>query len=377
MVAAAVPSGAGTVPEHSHTLRVRLEAPVADQRIIAECAKHGPLGGFHWAASDTAFVVYMRRADSDAALVALGGGGVKVCGVAVVEAERAAATPVPAQPYYIDLSGVAPADVAARFAGVPVVQVQVGGMAPARRSLIDTTASFVVRCGRPFEEAVALRERENPHFAFLRRPYTTAEHLYYRWRLYSLSQGDTLAHWRTRPFQLFLGGAVWLPPPAERPQRGRGGERALTAAEKEELFGLLRGLEGTVGSVRATMVFCVEKAADNAAGDVAHVVSDALSLRGTPWAARLARLHLLSDVLFNAAAQHPAPKAPGAALRPHLERRLPAVMGFLRHAVEARMGSEEAAAAKRRVAEVLAVWRSWRVFPDAYVIRLQRAFEAE
>ena len=38
------------------------------------------------------------------------------------------------------------------------------------------------------------------------------EHIYYRWRLYSLSQGDTKSRWRDEPFQMFEGGPWWIPP---------------------------------------------------------------------------------------------------------------------------------------------------------------------
>lgn len=37
-------------------------------------------------------------------------------------------------------------------------------------------------------------------------------HKYYRWRVYSLSQGDSLQKWRTAPFQMVEGGPFWVPP---------------------------------------------------------------------------------------------------------------------------------------------------------------------
>ena len=38
------------------------------------------------------------------------------------------------------------------------------------------------------------------------------ENIYYRWRVYSLGQGDGFDHWRQRPFQFYLGGNIWHPP---------------------------------------------------------------------------------------------------------------------------------------------------------------------
>ncbi|CAF5119256.1 unnamed protein product, partial [Rotaria socialis] len=37
-------------------------------------------------------------------------------------------------------------------------------------------------------------------------------HTYYRWKLYSILQGDTVAAWRTDAFRLFKNGSLWLPP---------------------------------------------------------------------------------------------------------------------------------------------------------------------
>jgi len=50
-----------------------------------------------------------------------------------------------------------------------------------------------------------IREATNAQFSFM---FNTAlpEHRYYRWRTYSLSQGDTLKAWRSAPFQMVAGG---------------------------------------------------------------------------------------------------------------------------------------------------------------------------
>lgn len=55
------------------------------------------------------------------------------------------------------------------------------------------------------------RERQNPEFAFMIFP-NTEENNYYRWRVFSLFQGDSLTNWRKEPFQMQPGGVVWVPP---------------------------------------------------------------------------------------------------------------------------------------------------------------------
>jgi U2-associated protein SR140 len=37
-------------------------------------------------------------------------------------------------------------------------------------------------------------------------------HIYYRWKLYSILQGDSTQRWRTEEFRMFKGGSVWRPP---------------------------------------------------------------------------------------------------------------------------------------------------------------------
>jgi U2-associated protein SR140 len=38
------------------------------------------------------------------------------------------------------------------------------------------------------------------------------EHIYYRWRLFSLLQGDSKEDWRMDEFRMFKGGSLWKPP---------------------------------------------------------------------------------------------------------------------------------------------------------------------
>lgn len=82
--------------------------------------------------------------------------------------------------------------------------------------LMDLLAAAVARGGPMVEEEVAKREETNPSFAFLQVEWRDARSHYYRWRLYSLLQGDTLTSWRTTPFQLVAeaDAYVWKPPPA-------------------------------------------------------------------------------------------------------------------------------------------------------------------
>lgn len=41
----------------------------------------------------------------------------------------------------------------------------------------------------------------------------SAQHVYYRWKLYSILQGDRCGYWPTDKFRLYQGGSWWIPPP--------------------------------------------------------------------------------------------------------------------------------------------------------------------
>ena len=98
-------------------------------------------------------------------------------------------------------------------------------------AFLDLIAVHVAVGGPAVEDEVRMREANNPYFAFLRAPWHDPAAVYYRWRLYSLLQGDSLQQWRTAPFVMEVVGHgsgaggpsvpppgvhapfVWVPPP--------------------------------------------------------------------------------------------------------------------------------------------------------------------
>lgn len=101
--------------------------------------------------------------------------------------------------------------------GAPVIQVpDHTSISLSQLVLLDLVATAVSKGGPTVEEEIARREENNPHFEFLQTAWDDERMLYYRWRLYSLLQGDTLMQWRTGPFQMEKGSCalVWIPPRA-------------------------------------------------------------------------------------------------------------------------------------------------------------------
>ncbi|ORY13333.1 hypothetical protein BCR33DRAFT_731769 [Rhizoclosmatium globosum] len=92
------------------------------------------------------------------------------------------------------------------------VQVQV----PSNRETlfrIHRTIEFVILHGPTFEAAVMGKERNNPGFSFL-FDHSSPDHVYYRWKLFSLLHGDAKrSGWNEEPFVMFEeSGIYWIPP---------------------------------------------------------------------------------------------------------------------------------------------------------------------
>ena len=229
---------------------------------------------------------------------------------------------------------------------------------PLRLKFITTVASFVAKDGSVLEKKLIETQSFNPDFQFLtprddadavsvvgggacEDEERFAEHVFYRWRVYSFAQGDGLNSWRTEPFVMFEPhGRFWIPPPPnelaaqeeeeaeERRERGRidaREERRRLAEEKRDCTttGAQMRREGGEGvrlndwergvfrellrdrlcasqdSICEAMAFAFDKS--GAAREISELLRDALleSRNGISVDTRVARLFLLSDILFN------------------------------------------------------------------------------
>ena len=112
---------------------------------------------------------------------------------------------------------------------------------PDQRHLIDTLAQYVAVDGDSLEQAVRMREAENPAYAFLRPAGNSdlessevqAQRHYYRWRTISLIMGSEMEHWRDQPFRLVVGGPFWVPPTSPAPPLSKPPSPASTTALRD------------------------------------------------------------------------------------------------------------------------------------------------
>ena len=313
-----------------------------------------------------------------------------------------------------------------------------------KRYVIDTMASYVAQDGHMFEKHIMSKEYENAFilpsggegnptgdlFRFLWEP-TSAEGVYYTWRVFSLANGDNLLRWRTEPFFMVEGGPRWIPPmlPVEaalletgggtgnlgmdaifarrRRQLGKNGlktqeererERAPTAAQRKStyarsdvgggsLIGNMRRLEDeeqkafmaildSLSSEREHvangMLFVMDRA--DAAAHVAELIIDmAVHKVNTPLPRRIALLFLISDILYNTNTS----VRNASKLRTVLQPWLPFLMAVLSGVLNTVMSNNSrmtAMALRRHVNSVLKAWRSWFLFPEEFISGLAYTF---
>lgn len=199
-------------------------------------------------------------------------------------------------------------------------------------SIIHRVVEFVVREGPLFEALLMSREAKNPLYSFL-FDNQSPPHIYYRWRLFSVLQGEHPSRWRTKEFVMFKGGSKWKPPlfnmylrgmpeellpkeeeyklkseltPSDRidddfdevkSSRSDAKKGQLSETSREQLEDMLRLLTPERQKIADLMIFCIQHA--DACEEIIECIADSLCISETPLHKKIARLYLLSDILHN------------------------------------------------------------------------------
>ncbi|KAJ1942887.1 hypothetical protein GGF37_002908 [Kickxella alabastrina] len=271
--------------------------------------------------------------------------------------------------------------------------------------LIHWTIDHVVEFGPEFEYLLILQTNDDPRFQFL-VDHSSPEHVYYRWRMYSLLNGDTKSKWNEDMFFMYDEGPIWIPPSSKHkvrdigddnegdgseeekseggPDSGVSSSEAEEEAERDQDMGSrdtlgrrarerlerrVRRVSGTErGAIADAMVFAIDHA--YAAEDVVDVICRSLLSSDSSPAQKLCKLFLVSDILHNCS----APVANAWRLRQAFEVRLTQLFDDLSTvymAIDARLRAENF---RKQVLGVLAVWEAWMMFPEETVRALAVAF---
>nr|XP_061809838.1 U2 snRNP-associated SURP motif-containing protein-like isoform X2 [Nerophis lumbriciformis] len=239
---------------------------------------------------------------------------------------------------------------------------------------------FVVREGPMFEAMIMNREINNPMYRFLFENQSPA-HVYYRWKLYTILQGEAPVKWRTDDFRMFKNGSLWRPPPLnpylhgpyddgddEEEDEDSLKKGSLKEDERDKLEEMLRGLTPRRGDVAEAMLFCLTHA--EAAEEIVECVTESLSILKTPLPKKIARLYLVSDVLYNSSAK----VANASYYRKYFEVKLGQIFADLNATYKTIQGHLQSENFKQRVMSCFRAWEDWAVYPDPFLIRLQNIF---
>jgi U2-associated protein SR140 len=139
---------------------------------------------------------------------------------------------------------------------------------------------------------------------------------------------------------------------AERAPRNR-----LCPLARKRFNAMLRAMVGKRGEVARCMAFCLEHG--EAAIDVVNIVISSLLVDSTPVPKKIARLHLISDIIHNSAVGLPS----AWKYREEFQSRLGLVFDHLSTIYHSFGGRMTAETFKRQVVAVIDVWDDRIVFP--------------
>ncbi|XP_049295076.1 U2 snRNP-associated SURP motif-containing protein isoform X2 [Anopheles funestus] len=399
-----------------------LNPKISEQALMELFGKYGPLASIKimWPRSEEekmrnrncGFVAYMSRRDAERALRALNGRDVMGYEMKLgwgksvpimthpiyIPPKLLAYTlppppsglPFNAQPHPSDLENI-PKMTSGAYMAEPELKEQMDSVLvksvvkvviPTERPLlmlIHRMVEFVIREGPMFEALIMTKEMDNPMYKFLFENESPA-HIYYRWKLFSLLQGDTPGDWRTKEFRMFKGGSIWKPPPINFYTQGMPDELLadeegieankgnLSVAQRDRLEDLIRHLTPERQKIGDAMIFCIEHA--DAAEEICECITESLSSNETVVKKKVARIYLISDILHNSAV-----KVQNASFfRKAMEKNLLDIFRNL-NAYYMQLDSRlKAEGFKSRVMGVFRAWEEWTIYPREFLVKLQHTF---
>lgn len=379
-------------------------APELDEHaLVREFGRFGPIGSVKimWPRDEeqrlrgrnTGFVAFMNRKDAEKARDALD--GVALCGF-LLQVGWGKAVPLPAIPVWpppgellgsnAAALGIMPNPEATRQRkqdGPPPKSTVIGRGKdidvtfpedPRIKFVIDAMSYFVSKDGCEFEQVIMSRECENPEFAFL-FDVDSPEHAYYRWRVFSLSSGDSLRSWRIDPFLMVEGSNRWLPPPMTL--AATAGTKSNTSSQdvvslpqisRDKFINVLKSLTVHRQSISDAMVFALDNA--EYAEDITAMIAVGIEDKSLDAAAQIAHLFLISDILHNTTAQ----VRNASKFRTRLQEILPDVFEVLSRTYRQSDGRIAQEKLRKYVLGVAKIWRSWYAFSDEFIDGLQATF---
>lgn len=227
------------------------------------------------------------------------------------------------------------------------------------KEVIDLLAEHVTEAGYIFEETIKKREKNNSLFSFLFNENDLSN--YYRWRVYSFSQGDTVQNWRTDPFQIFKNGTIYIPPPLKKKVIRKTDVKkqknaSLNRNQKKKLINILERLSKKRVSICRAMIFCAKHS--DASTDVIKIIADFLTDMKQDLLKKVNVMYLLSDLLHNCSNEFYSLWS----YRKHVEMELPRIFYFLKKHLKTCDSKVKAKLFVDSVMNLFQVWENWALY---------------
>ncbi|KAJ6499101.1 hypothetical protein C8R45DRAFT_897921 [Mycena sanguinolenta] len=228
-------------------------------------------------------------------------------------------------------------------------------------TFIRAVAAEIKGHGSKYEQNLRERERSNPKFAFLLKK-DHRRHAFYR----GLIESD-----RTLGPEFDDEGynSVYSSDSAEDSEREKVRKNILGKLARKRFEAMLRALSGKRGEMARCMAFSLEHA--EAAHEVADIIVASLLVDGTPVPRKVARLHLICDILHNSAASVPS----AWKFRQEFQARLGVVFDHLANIYHSFPGRITAETFKKQITAVVDIWEDWIVFPPDFTTELRTRLE--
>ncbi|KAF7981889.1 hypothetical protein HWV62_31469 [Athelia sp. TMB] len=222
---------------------------------------------------------------------------------------------------------------------------------------IRTVAAEVRGHDAKYEATLKERERNNPKYGFLLNKHHR-RHAFYR-GLVEREDGIDPA------FDDEGYNSVYSTDSAEDSERENGRKTVLGKLARKRFEAMLRALSGKRGELARCMAFSLEHA--EAAPEVSEIIVASLLVDGTAVPRKVARLHLICDILHNSAA--PVPSA--WKFRQEFQSRLGIVFDHLATIYHSFPGRITAETFKKQITAVVDIWDDWIVFPPDFTAELR------
>ncbi|ORX39062.1 hypothetical protein BD324DRAFT_618400 [Kockovaella imperatae] len=232
---------------------------------------------------------------------------------------------------------------------------------------IRAVAAKVRHHGKGFEQVLKTKEKDNEKFNFFFNSDLPDYHLYRS----LLSSSYRIP---TPPPDDFVDegyASMYSSDSAEDSERERIGKTKVGKLARKRYEAMLRMMSGKRAEIGRAMEFAVKHA--EAADEVADIICQSLRIDDTPVPRKIARLHLVSDILHNSAS--PLPNV--WKYRLAFEQRLPKVFAHLsdvEKSLRAYSGIISADVFKTQVLTVLEIWDRWIVFTGEVSESLRELF---